>query len=94
MGGLVADIYMEYVFRTILRGIRLIRSRNWPLVSGKISSAHSSKAGFGCDVATVSYEYVVDGVKFNGSFEKPFVLQSSGERYADSLKKQCPSGCA
>jgi hypothetical protein len=56
-------------------------------VSGKILSAHFSKAGFGCDVATVTYEYVVDGVKFNGSFEKPFVSHISGERYVDSLKK-------
>jgi hypothetical protein len=90
MGGLIADIYIEYLFRMILHGIRLIRSRNWPSVNGKILSSQCPKAGYGCDVATVTYEYLVDGAKFYGSFDKPFVLHSSGEDYADSLKKTMP----
>jgi hypothetical protein len=87
VGGLVADIFVEYLFRVIVRGIKLIGSHNWSRVTGRILSAECPKAGYGCDVATIIYEYLFDGAKFGGSFEKPFILHSSGEYYASSFIK-------
>jgi hypothetical protein len=52
-----------------------------------VLSAECSPAGFGCTVATVYYEYIVDGQEYGAAFEKPFIVQESGERFAGSFVK-------
>jgi hypothetical protein len=40
---------------------------------------------FECTVATVYYEYIVDGQKYGAAFKKPFIVEESGKRSAGSL---------
>ena len=88
MGGLFIDLFIEYLIRVTLRGMNLLRSHRWPITKGTVLGAKSS--GFpavGCPVATVDYEYAVDGVKYADSYNKPFISSGSAAAYADLFIK-------
>ena len=87
MFGWFADVYIEYLFRVLFRAIRLLRSRDWPSVRATVLSAECPRADFGCTVATVYYEYMMDGRKYGAGFEKAFIVQESGERFAGAIVK-------
>jgi hypothetical protein len=87
MGGWFADIFIEYLFRACVRGIGLIRSHGWPTETGTVMSATCQRAGYGCTVATVYYEYPVDGEILGAAFEKPFISHDSGVEYAAKFVK-------
>jgi hypothetical protein len=87
MGGLFLDIFVEYFFRVLGRGISLVRSHRWRVIKGTVLSASCEHGGLGCTVAEVDYEYVVDGAKYGSTYSKPFLSQGSGEYYAQSFVK-------
>ena len=87
MGGLVADIFVEYIFRICFHAANLLRSRRWPIVKATVLSADCPNASYGCTVATVYYEYVVKGEKYGDAFGKPFISHESGEVYAAQFVK-------
>ena len=72
MGGLVIDIYIEYLYRVLWRAVKRYGSRAWPLAKATVTTCSYPRAGFGCDVAEVYYTYRVDGELFTGIDEKPF----------------------
>ena len=72
------DTYVEYLIRVTVRGANLIRSRRWPIVRATVVSADCPEPGWGCTVATLYYEYVVNGDKYGGTFEKAFIEHESG----------------
>ena len=57
------------------------------LCGATVLSAECPHAGYGCTVATVYYEYIVGGRKYGAAFEKPFIVQESGARFADGFVK-------
>jgi hypothetical protein len=87
MAGWFLDIFVEYLYRSFLRAIRLFRSRDWPVAIGTVLSADCPRASYGCTVATVYYEYIASGEKYGSAFEKPFVLHDSGQEYAAQFVK-------
>jgi hypothetical protein len=87
MGGWFVDIFVEYLFRVIVRAIRLLRSRDWPVAMGTVLSAECPRSSYGCTVASVYYEYPVAGEKYGAAYEKPFISPSSGEEYASQFVK-------
>ena len=82
MGGLFIDIFVEYFFRVLFHGLNLARSRKWSIAKATVLSADCPLATYGCEVATVYYEYAVNGGKYGDSFGKPFISKKSGEDYA------------
>jgi hypothetical protein len=87
MGGWFVDIFVEYLFRTAVRAVRLVRSRDWAVVRGTVLSAECPRAGYGCTVATVYYEYIVAGQRYGAAYRKAFIVKESGARFADGLVK-------
>lgn len=85
--GVFLDIFVEYLFRAAVRAIRVLRSRAWPFVQATVLSAECPRAGYGCTVATVYYEYIVEGQKYGAAFKKPFIVRGSGERFAGEFVK-------
>jgi len=45
-----------------------------------VLSEECPRTGYGCTVATMYYEYIVDGKKYGQAFAKPVILPGSGER--------------
>ena len=87
MGGLFVDIFVEYIFRIVFHATDLLRSRKWPIAKATVLSADCPSAAYGCDVATVYYEYLVNGGKYGDTFGKPFILRKSGKDYATQFVK-------
>jgi hypothetical protein len=87
MGGLFLDIFVEYLFRVLVRMFELLRSRSWPVAMGTVLSSDCPHAFYGGTVATVYYEYIVDGEKYGAACEKPFIWHDSGTEYADQFVK-------
>src|SRR5215469_659191 len=87
MAGLFVDIFVEYLFRVLFHGLDLVRSRKWPIAKATVLSADCPLATYGCEVATVYYEYAINGEKCGGSFGVPFISRKAGEDYAALLAK-------
>jgi hypothetical protein len=69
------------------RRANLIRSRRWPIVKATAVSADCPEPEYGCIVATLYYEYVLNGDKYGDTFEKPFIEHESGADYAELFAK-------
>jgi hypothetical protein len=80
--GLVSDIFVVYLLM-----IELLRSRSWPVAMGTVLRVDCPRAFYGCAVATVYYEYIVDEEKYGAAYEKPFIWHDSGTEYADQFVK-------
>jgi hypothetical protein len=87
MAGWLLDVLLEYLGRVLVRAVRLLNSEDWPIVNAKVLDADCCDAAFGCPVATVYYEYVVDGQNYRGIHKKPFLASTSGQIYAEDVAK-------
>src|SRR5260370_4874160 len=86
MGGLVIDIYIEYLYRVVTRMIKRLESSAWPVAKATVRSSSCPRAGYGCCVAKVYYTYLVDGEHYANVNEKPFIIRNSGENYVKSFR--------
>ena len=72
MGGLVLDIYVEYLIRVLVRFFKARGSKSWPVIKGKVTSTNCRPGGVGCAVADISYNYRSNGELYAGTDAKPF----------------------
>ena len=84
MGGLVIDIYLEFIFRVIARFFRARGAKSWPVVKAQVTGTYCDPGGFGCVVANVAYEYRLEGELYTGTDAKPFVSDGSAKDYLKS----------
>src|SRR5690242_19340199 len=82
MGGLVVDIYVEYLFRLLAGMFKRLGSGGWSLVKATVTHSSCPKASYGCDVAEICYTYRVAGELYTGIHQKGFIFHSTGEYYA------------
>src|ERR1700683_2563163 len=87
MGGWFVDIFVEDLFRVIVRATRLLLSRDWPVVMGTVLSAECPHSSYGCTMASIYYEYPIAGEKYGAVYGKPFILHDSGVEYAAQFVK-------
>jgi hypothetical protein len=85
--GLVADIFIEWLVRVIIRGVMVFRSRNWPPMDASVTGAECSGEGLGCDVAKVSYRYRAGNATHSGIYKKPFLVGRSGKQFAEQFRR-------
>jgi hypothetical protein len=83
MGGLVIDIYIEFVVRVIVRLLRARGSRSWPVITAKVTGTNYRPGGVGCAVADITYHYRLDGVLHTGTDANPLVWDSSAKNYLE-----------
>jgi hypothetical protein len=82
MGGLVLDVWVAFFLRTLANGLRRIRSRSWPTATAIVYQAYvEPSGGFGCAVATVSYDYLVAGKNYSGTHDEPCLFRRSAEDF-------------
>src|SRR5712675_848316 len=87
MGGLVLDVIIAYLIKSMLRTIRRWQSRNWHLVMGRIDS---SVVGGGwvwnCPTVEVGYTYDFKGQTYSAIDHKPFLSDKLATLDAESFK--------
>ena len=89
MGGLVADIFALYLFQTIARWLKHVRSKSatWPTLRAHVTASHYESPGYGCPSVEIAYIYSVDGHPYSGLYEKPFILGNSAKYYSRHFVK-------
>ena len=83
MGGLVLDIYVEFIFRVIVRLFKARGAKSWPVIKAEVTGTNYRPGGFGCAVAEITYKYRFQGELYTGTNAKPFVLGSSAKEYVE-----------
>jgi hypothetical protein len=83
MGGLVIDIYVEFIFRAVVLLFRTHRAKSWPVVQAEVTATHHRPGGYGCDVVDVTYQYRVEEELHTGMHEKPFLWDSTAQEYME-----------
>ncbi len=94
MGGLVLDIYVEYIVRVIIRLFKTWGAKSWPIIQAKVTSTNCRPGGFGCAVADITYTYRLDGELYMGSDANPFVWTSSAKDYLENYGRGTEVACA
>src|SRR5579864_7632011 len=80
--GLVIDVYVEYLFRVMVRFLKRWNARSWKVVTAKVT-ATGYRSGFGCAVADLSYKYKFDGRAYTGTNSVPFIYDRSAKEYIE-----------
>lgn len=83
--GLFLDVYVAYVFTTLLRIWRARGSDTWSKYAATVGSASSRRAGFGCSTVEVVYTYILEDSTYGGMYEKPFISPDSAESFASQF---------
>ena len=56
MAGWFLDVFVEVIFRIVVRAFRTIGTRTWPMVEAKVVRADpGEKMVYGCHVAEITY---------------------------------------
>ena len=80
MGGLVIDVFLVYLFRTLLRKWRQRGTSQWEARKAQVASI-SSPLVWGCPVVEVVYLYRINEETYSGLETVPFIWLSSAEDY-------------
>lgn len=81
MGGLFLDLYIAYVYRIIVRRLRMRRGRSWPATTASVASTSWSSGVLGCPSAELVYIFDIRDSTFGGLDDKPFLSPSAAEAY-------------
>ena len=79
------DVYIVYLLRILWRLGNLLRSRKWNKMTATVLGCHLSESTH--TTVSVYYEYATNGEKHAAIFEKPFLLDSSAQNYAEQFPK-------
>ena len=86
LGGLVLDIFVVYLVRTILRLVKEIRAKNWPSILGTVDLSEAPiSAMYPC--TEVIYSYVVNGEEYTNTYVRGFWYRDSAERFSRRFSK-------
>ena len=80
MLGWYIDVLIGFAVRNLIWLFRKLRSGNWPVQVGKVSSAICPPTGYGGPVAEICYTYVHNGEYYSGIHTKGFLLRYSAQK--------------
>ncbi|MFZ1141454.1 MAG: DUF3592 domain-containing protein [Candidatus Sulfotelmatobacter sp.] len=83
MGGLVIDIVIEFLFRSLVRLVRAQRTKSWPVATAEVTGTHYRPGGFGCTVLKITYQFEFGGKRYASVDAKPFLWTSSAKEYSE-----------
>ncbi len=78
--GWFLDIIIGYLIRSSIRLFRLIKSSNWPVERGTVTSS-TCASSYGGPVSEITYTYIHAGEYYSGFHQQPFLSLNSAENY-------------
>jgi uncharacterized protein DUF3592 len=69
------DILIEFLVRVCIRCMKLLRSRNWPVIKATVVSAERKNAS----LAEIHYRYSLNGKSFAAVYKIPFFVVDAGD---------------
>jgi hypothetical protein len=83
VGGLLLDVWIEFLVRVIVRFFKARGAASWPIVEAKVTSAKLRRGYTSCDVADTAYNYRSDGKLYTGTDANPFLTTGSAKDYLE-----------
>jgi hypothetical protein len=87
MGGLVLDIYVVFLWKSIHRAIQFIRSLRWKRVPASVSDVMVQDPFMGCPSVRVCFRIDSNPRYLEGQDDVPFCIRWSAKDYAHSLSR-------
>lgn len=88
MGGLILDVIIAYLIKSVLRLRHAWASSKWQRVQAKVDSAWLGGGWvWDCPTAYVAYTYDFAGQKYSATDSKPFIISASATRRVESFKR-------
>ena len=69
------DVLIAFLVRVFIRGVKLLQSRNWPIVKAKVVSAKRNDGS----LAEIHYRYSVHGKNYTDVYKVPFCVVDAGD---------------
>jgi hypothetical protein len=88
MGGLVLDIAVMFIFRSLVRIARFLSSLGWSRNDATVLDATVIDPDMGCPSVKIHYQVVSNGRTQQGEDQIPFFLRTSAKSYARSLAEK------
>ncbi len=82
MGGFVLDIALMFLFKSVLRAIRFLKSLRWNRSTATVLDSTVIDPDIGCPSVKVHYQIVANGGSQQGEDDVPFFLRRSAKSYA------------
>ncbi len=90
MGGLVIDIFVVFLAKSLKRGVLVVRSRRWERVQARVVNSALRDPDMGCSFVQVHYRFGSNHDAIEGLDEIPFMLSSDAKAYARRLVPNTP----
>ena len=87
MGGLVLDIYVAFLWKSITRGIQFIGSLQWTRTLASVSEVIVQDPFIGCPSVRVYYRLDANHRYLEGQDDVPFSFRWSAKDYAHTLPR-------
>jgi hypothetical protein len=84
MGGLVIDIVLAFLFKSVVRAFRFVKSLRWKRSTATVVDSTVLDPYMGCPSVKVHYQDSSDSSQ-QGTDEVPFYLRGSAKRYAQDF---------
>jgi hypothetical protein len=82
MGGFVLDIAVMFIFKSLVRAMRFLRSLRWERTKATVVDLTVLDPDMGCPSVKIRYQVLSNGVSHQGVDELPFFLRRSAKSYA------------
>ncbi len=90
MGGLVIDIVVVFLAKSVYRAVLVVRSRRWERVEARVVESASRNPDMGCSFVQVHYRFGSNHDTLEDLDEIPFMLRTDAEAYARRLVPNTP----
>jgi hypothetical protein len=84
MGGLVMDIVLAFLFKSLVRAFQYVKSLRWTRSTATVVDSRVLDPYMGCPSVKVHYQVSTNSSQ-QGLDEVPFYLHSSAKRYAQGF---------
>lgn len=91
MGGFVLDIVLMFIFKSVVRAIRFLKSLRWNRSAATVLDLTVIDPDMGCPSVRVHYQIVSSGGSQQGADEMPFFLRGSAKSYVRNFSKNQPA---
>lgn len=86
MGGLVIDIVLAFLFKSLVRSFHFLKSLRWRRSTATVVDSTVLDPYIGCPSVKVHYQVSSDS-SLQGADQVPFYLRGSAKRYAQSFSR-------
>ncbi|SRR5216683_2760875 len=90
MGGFVLDIVIAFLFKSLVRAFRFIKSMRWDRKTASVTDCIVLDPFMGCPSVKVHYEVVSNDRSKEGRNEIPFFFDYSAKQYAQRFSNNPP----